>query len=62
MVCQHLAQLLDAGVSSDAGGYVCNAWAWTVPQALDAPAAFVHVPPEGMPPERLLAAIRALIP
>jgi len=58
---QHLAELLGATCSEDAGGYVCNAWAWTVPQHLDVPAAFVHVPPAGVDPQRVLQAIGALI-
>lgn len=58
---ERLAALLGAEVSHDAGGYVCNAWAWTVPQALDVPAAFVHVPPAGLDAEVLLAALRALV-
>ena len=55
-----LAALLGASVSEDAGGYVCNAWAWRVPQDLAAPAIFVHVPPSGMDPAALIAAIAAL--
>lgn len=56
-----LAMLLGAQVSDDAGGYVCDAWAWHVPQHLDVPAVFVHVPVEGLDPERLRAAIALLI-
>jgi len=52
-----LAADLGGRVSTDAGGYVCNAWAWSVPQALDVPAAFVHVPPSGVAPELVLAAL-----
>lgn len=56
-----LAALLGATVSYDAGGYVCNAWAWTVPQALEVPAVFVHVPPSGLDAEVLLAALAAVV-
>lgn len=56
-----LAALLGAELSDDAGGYVCNAWAWEVPLRAGAPAAFVHVPPGGMPVDDLLAALRALV-
>ncbi|MFK7931104.1 MAG: hypothetical protein AB8H79_23160 [Myxococcota bacterium] len=52
-----LAADLGGRVSTDAGGYVCNAWAWTVPQILDVPAAFVHVPSTGVDPERVLSAL-----
>jgi len=56
-----LARALGADLSDDAGGYVCNAWAWVVPQRCAAPAAFVHVPPCGLDPELLLAGLAALL-
>jgi pyrrolidone-carboxylate peptidase len=56
----NLAALLGAAVSRDAGGYVCNAWAWWVPQYAKVPAAFVHLPAEGMEADRLLQALAAL--
>lgn len=58
---QRLAEALGAEISDDAGGYVCNAWAWTVPQALAVPAVFVHLPPEGIPVERVRGALRRLL-
>jgi pyroglutamyl-peptidase len=58
---ERLAALLGADLSDDAGGYVCNAWAWEVPLRSGAPAAFVHVPPAGLPVADLLAALGALV-
>lgn len=55
-----LAEALGAGVSDDAGQYVCNAWLYRVSQAVDAPVGFVHVPPAGLPLATLLAGIAAL--
>lgn len=54
-----VAAALGVEVSSDAGGYVCNAWLY---RALERglPAAFLHVPPSGFPAERIVAALRAL--
>lgn len=45
---ERLALALDAGISDDPGRYVCNAWAYRVPQRCAAPAAFIHVPPSGI--------------
>jgi pyroglutamyl-peptidase len=58
---RRLATLLGATISEDAGGYVCNAWAWHVPRALSVPAVFVHLPPEGLDPSRLEAALEVLL-
>lgn len=61
-----LAQALGALVSEDAGGYVCNAWLYRVLRALArspgvAPdVAFLHIPPQGLAPERLLGALDLL--
>ena len=54
-----LARALGGVVSTDAGRYVCNAWLYRTVQALgtEIPVLFVHVPPVGLPPERLLAAL-----
>lgn len=52
-----LAACLGATVSHDAGSYLCNAWAWTIPQRTQAPAAFVHLPPQGADPDGLAAGI-----
>lgn len=62
-----LARALGALVSDDAGGYVCNAWLYRVARAYEQGAsplrplvAFVHVPDDGLAPERLLAALSVL--
>lgn len=58
-----LAACLGVALSEDAGGYVCNGWLYRALRA-GLPAAFLHVPPDGFPPERLVAglgqALRAL--
>lgn len=54
-----LADLLGADLSDDAGTYLCNAWLYRVPAAIDAPAAFVHIPPQGLNPERVVGALEA---
>lgn len=54
-----LARLLDANLSTDAGRFLCNAWIAQVTPAVACPAVFVHLPPDGMAPERLLAALDA---
>jgi pyroglutamyl-peptidase len=56
-----LADALGAGLSRNAGLYVCNAWLYQVAGALDVPVGFVHIPPTGLPPERLLRGLRALL-
>lgn len=56
-----LARALDAGISEHAGSYVCNAWAYRVPLHCGVPAAFVHVPPTGLEPERVLKALEILL-
>ncbi len=56
------AAALGGRVDDDAGRYVCNAWLYLVGRAL-MPArrvVFVHVPDEGVDPERLVAAIGAV--
>ena len=55
-----LARALDAGVSQDAGRFLCNAWIAQVTPNVACPAVFVHVPPEGLAPDRLLRALDAL--
>jgi pyrrolidone-carboxylate peptidase len=57
-----LAEAIAGTVTDDAGRYVCNAWIYRVTRALGARCAvgFVHVPPAGMDPEVLLAAIGRL--
>lgn len=52
-----LAAALDAGVSHDAGRFLCNAWIAQVTPAVRCPAVFVHIPPSGLAPERLLRAL-----
>lgn len=56
-----LARALGAVASDDAGRYVCNAWLHHVASALDVPVGFVHVPAAGIPVERMVDGIRALI-
>lgn len=57
-----LAAALGACISTDAGRYVCNAWLYQVAAALpDRPVGFVHVPPEGIAIERLVAGIASLL-
>ena len=56
-----LCAALDADPSDDAGTYVCNAWLHDVAHALDVPVGFVHVPPSGLTPERMLAGLAALL-
>ncbi len=56
-----LAAGLDADVSQDAGTYLCNAWAHDVVAQAPCPAAFVHIPPAGLAPERLASALATLL-
>ena len=58
-----LARALGAQVSEDAGRYVCNAWLYEVGLLLggELPVGFVHLPPQGMAPERLRTGIAALL-
>ena len=57
-----LARALAGVVSEDAGRYVCNAWLYRTVRALGAeiPVLFLHVPPTGLAPERLLAALERI--
>lgn len=57
-----LAEALGATVSEDAGRYVCNAWLYQVTAALgsEVPVGFVHLPADGMEPDRLLAGLHWL--
>lgn len=52
-----LARLLSIKVSEDAGQYVCNAWLYHVTQELSCPVCFVHIPPQGLAPERFQLAL-----
>lgn len=54
-----LAAALGVGFSDDAGGYVCNGWAWAVSGAAGVPVGFLHVPERGFCPARLLAGLAA---
>jgi pyroglutamyl-peptidase len=54
-----LVTALGAGRSDDAGAYLCNAWLHEVTAALSCPTGFVHVPPDGLAPGRLIAALDA---
>lgn len=57
------AQALGAGLSEDAGQYVCNAWLHDCLDRLEdqRPVLFLHLPPAGLPPERLLRALPAVL-
>lgn len=57
-----MAEALGGVVSSDAGRYVCNAWLYRSVRALgeEIPVLFLHVPPAGLAPERLLAALERI--
>lgn len=50
-----------AAPSTDAGGYVCNAWVHAVASALPVPVGFLHVPADGYPAWRLLTALTAVV-
>lgn len=60
---QALARSVGGIVSDDAGRYVCNAWLYRVLHALGStrPVGFVHLPPQGLAPERLLAGLETLV-
>ena len=57
-----MATALGGVVSADAGRYVCNAWLYRTVRALgeEIPVLFLHVPPVGLQPQRLLAALANL--
>lgn len=52
-----LAEALSATLSTDAGTYLCNGWLHQVVPQVQAPATFVHLPPAGMDPHRLLTGL-----
>lgn len=54
---------LGAALSDDAGQYVCNAWLHDCLGRLDPEqrVLFLHLPPQGVPPERVLSALPALL-
>ena len=56
------ARALGIGCSSDAGFYVCNGWLYGVVRGLPGvPVGFLHVPPDGFAPDRLLAGLAGLV-
>lgn len=57
---QALARALGCRVSDDAGSYVCNAWLHQVAQRSPVPAAFVHIPPEGVDVDLVIAALSVI--
>ncbi|MEQ1569292.1 MAG: hypothetical protein ABMA64_26885 [Myxococcota bacterium] len=59
--CEALARALGAGLSDDAGDYVCNAWLHRVAHGLAVPVGFVHVPSASIDVERAARAIEALV-
>ena len=59
---EQVAASLGGLVSEDAGGYVCNAWLYSVTLASAAarrPVLFLHLPDEGVAIERVQAALTA---
>jgi len=57
-----LADCLGAELSSDAGGYVCNAWLYRVAAALPQTAVgFVHVPSDGVAVEPFAAGLERFL-
>lgn len=56
------AGALGGVVSEDAGRYVCNAWLYRTVCALgsEIPVLFLHIPPAGLAPELLLAALECI--
>ena len=57
-----LASCLQATVSGDAGGYVCNAWLYQVAVALpQTTVGFVHLPPGGVCVERFGAGLQRFL-
>ena len=56
-----LAAALGVTISDDAGAYVCNAWLYGVLGGTTLPAAFLHLPDQGMDPDALLRGIAVWI-
>jgi pyroglutamyl-peptidase len=54
---RELAAALPVRTSEDAGIYVCNAWMRAAATRQTAPAAFLHIPADGIDPARLVAAL-----
>ncbi len=52
-----LARLLDADLGDDAGDYVCNSWLYQAVTAFEVPVGFIHIPPIGLDPAKLLRAL-----
>jgi pyrrolidone-carboxylate peptidase len=55
-----LARMIDAEVGDDAGTYVCNSWLYQAVLGIDVPVGFIHVPPSGLDPAKLLIALDVL--
>ena len=47
----------DARLGDDAGDYVCNSWLFQAVGAFDIPVGFIHIPPTGPDPAKLLTAV-----
>jgi pyroglutamyl-peptidase len=58
---RRLAAHLGAGLSRDAGTYVCNAWLYYVPAAVTCPAAFVHIPEDGVDAAQIAAGLASYL-
>lgn len=56
-----LADALGLGLSHDAGTYLCNAWLYHMVTRTQIPAAFVHVPMDGLDPEQVYAGLRRFL-
>ena len=55
-----MAKLLEAELGDDAGDYVCNSWLYQAVDAFDVPVGFIHIPPNGLDPAKLLRAVGRL--
>lgn len=60
---ERLAESLGCGISEDAGTYVCNGWLHqAIARFAPVPVGFLHVPPEGVDPRALFAALVTVAP
>ncbi len=57
---EELAGALGVPLSDDAGSYVCNAWLYRSLRC-GLPAAFLHVPAQGIEPERVAEAVARVV-
>jgi pyrrolidone-carboxylate peptidase len=52
-----LSTALGAACSTDAGDYVCNGWLYAMLGCCALPVGFLHIPPAGIPAQRLIEAL-----